>query len=178
MKNEYLNNKEFELTIVAFQKSKKDQLKFNLMIEDLSDTILRKENRKLNCNKEIGLIEQLNTLKQDSINKHNKSKQRLAEQVFILSSNLANYAKFNLIDQDDAIQEGVMVCLEKADRFDTRKGKAFNYMTTCIYNHFKQLYRGSKGFNELTKKYSEHLYAKQNKTFFKNGKEITVYESL
>ena len=76
---------------------------------------------------------------------------------YLLSENIVRYRKFNLIDADDAIQEGVMICFEKVDRFDPSKGKAFNYMTTCIINHFRQLYRTARNYNELKKKYQDHL---------------------
>jgi DNA-directed RNA polymerase specialized sigma24 family protein len=62
-----------------------------------------------------------------------------------------------LIDQDDAVQEGVMICFEKIDRFDPKKGKAFNYMTTCILNHFRQLYRTARNYNELKRKYLDFI---------------------
>ena len=41
------------------------------------------------------------------------------------------------------------------EKFDPTKGKAFNYMTTCILNHFRQLWRTAKNYNELKKKYSK-----------------------
>lgn len=81
----------------------------------------------------------------------------LANEFFTLSDNLARYAKFNHIDIDDAVQEGVMICFEKIDRFNPDIGKAFNYMTTCILNHFRQLYRTARTYNEFKKKYHDHL---------------------
>ena len=44
----------------------------------------------------------------------------------------------------DATQEGVLVCFEKVDRFLPKKGRAFNYMTTCIISHFRQIYKRQK----------------------------------
>jgi DNA-directed RNA polymerase specialized sigma subunit len=81
----------------------------------------------------------------------------LAKAFYTLSENIVRYAKFNLIDPDDSVQEGVLICFEKLDRFDPRFGKAFNYMTTCILNHFKQLYRSARNYTELKKKYQEHV---------------------
>jgi DNA-directed RNA polymerase specialized sigma subunit len=85
------------------------------------------------------------------------SQDELAVAFYTLSENIVRYAKFNLIDQDDAIQEGVMICFEKIDRFDPKKGKAFNYMTTCILNHFRQLYRTARNYNELKRKYLDFV---------------------
>jgi DNA-directed RNA polymerase specialized sigma subunit len=72
---------------------------------------------------------------------------------------------------DDAIQEGVLICFEKIDRFDPRKGKAFNYMTTCILNHYRQLYRSARNYNELKKKYMVYLSDKFDCVIMRNGKE-------
>lgn len=81
----------------------------------------------------------------------------LATAFYTLSENIVRYAKFNLIDPDDSVQEGVLICFEKLDRFDPRFGKAFNYMTTCVLNHFKQLYRSARNYTELKKKYQDHI---------------------
>ncbi len=96
---------------------------------------------------------------------------QLAYAFYILSENIANYAKFSGIDVDDAIQEGVLICFEKIDRFDPRKGKAFNYMTTCILNHYRQLYRSARNYNELKKKYMIFLSDKFDSVILRNGKE-------
>ena len=99
----------------------------------------------------------------DNIEKQfHESQQELATAFYILSENIVKYAKFNLIDQDDAVQEGVMICFEKIDRFDPKKGKAFNYMTTCILNHFRQLYRTARNYNELKRKYLEFIQSQQD----------------
>ncbi len=50
-----------------------------------------------------------------------------------------------------------MICFDKIDRFDPSKGKAFNYMTTCILNHYRQLYRTARNYNELQRKFGNHL---------------------
>jgi DNA-directed RNA polymerase specialized sigma subunit len=93
-----------------------------------------------------------------------------------LSENIANYAKFSGIDIDDAIQEGVLICFEKINRFDPRKGKAFNYMTTCILNHFRQLYRSARNYNELKKRYQNFLSDKFETMIIRNGREMTFTE--
>lgn len=96
---------------------------------------------------------------------------QLAYAFYILAENITNYAKFSGIDVDDAIQEGVLICFEKIDRFDPRKGKAFNYMTTCILNHYRQLYRSARNYNELKKKYMIYLSDKFDSVVTRNGKE-------
>jgi DNA-directed RNA polymerase specialized sigma subunit len=96
----------------------------------------------------------------------------LAIAFFTLSENIVRYAKFKLIDQDDAVQEGVMICFDKIERFDSRKGKAFNYMTTCILNHFRQLYRTSRNYNELKIKYLNHIQSLTGGSHYKNGRQM------
>lgn len=174
MKNEYLNNKFFEKIICEFQDSKREIKKIEILIEDINQTIKNKVERKLNIdfNKEDLLNKKnLYNLAKD---KHDNSKQKLAIAFFTLSENIVRYAKFQLIDVDDAVQEGVMICFDKINRFDPRKGKAFNYMTTCILNHFRQLYRSARNYNELKKKYLKHFQFSQNMLLIKNGKEIFI----
>ena len=98
---------------------------------------------------------------------------QLAYAFYILAENITNYAKFSGIDVDDAIQEGVLICFEKIDRFDPRKGKAFNYMTTCILNHYRQLYRSARNYNELKKKYMVYLSDKFDTVIMRNGKNTS-----
>lgn len=168
--NEYLNNKVFESIINQFQDSKKSIHKMNFLIEEINDTIIRKKTRKINCSVNKDALkdkeEELKLVKDN----HEQSRQKLAIAFFTLSENIVRYAKFQLIDADDAIQEGVMICFDKIDRFDSRKGKAFNYMTTCILNHFRQLYRTARNYNELKKKYLNHIQYVDGNSCFKNGK--------
>ena len=172
MATEYLNNKKFEGVISKFQKTKKEKARYELIIEDLADMNRRKKRRKVRKRIDIRLLEQ-NQETYDLIDgQHSVSKQELAMAFYTLSENLVRYARFNLIDADDAVQEGVMICFEKIDRFDSRKGKAFNYMTTCILNHFRQLYRTARNYNELKKKYLRYLQVVENQLIIKNGKEI------
>lgn len=70
------------------------------------------------------------------------------------------------------MQEFVMICFDKMERFDPnyigksgKKAKAFNYMTTCILNHYRQLYRSARNYNELKKKFQASL--QQNDKFSK-----------
>lgn len=155
MATEYLNNKTFESLIVHFQKTKKERVKYQLFMDDIIETqnrIAKKDKYKkpeswLLTEKEFKIIS----------SEFQESQDQLAIAFYTLSENIVRYAKFNLIDQDDAVQEGVMICFEKIDRFDPEKGKAFNYMTTCILNHFRQLYRTARNYNELKRKYLDFI---------------------
>jgi len=173
MASEYLNNKVFEGIISRFQKSKKKKARYELIIEDLSDMVQRKKQRKTCTRANHGRLRKYRQDYEVIVEDHTTSKEELALAFLTLSENLVRFAKFNLIDPCDAIQEGVMICFEKIDRFDPRKGKAFNYMTTCILNHFRQLYRTARNYNELKKKYLRYLQIVENQIIIKNGKEIT-----
>lgn len=99
------------------------------------------------------------------INKENyeKVRQDLAEFFYLLSDQIIKAFKFQFIDEEDARQEGVAICFEKLDRFDFKRGsKAFNYLTTVTLNHFRQLYRTAKNYNELKRKFAEHQISKIN----------------
>lgn len=170
--NEYLNNKTFESLINAFQESKRDINRLNMLVSEISETIDRKRERKVDAASSKKTMESKKSMLADSENNHQNSKQKLAVAFFTLSENIVRYAKFQLIDADDAIQEGVMICFDKIDRFDPRKGKAFNYMTTCILNHFRQLYRTARNYNELKRKYLNHIQTLEGGATFKNGKQM------
>lgn len=155
LKTEYLNNKVLESNIASFKKAKKDKLKYELILEDLARSVAAREGAdraKLLC------------LRQSEYNRvvgeFNLSQNQLAAAFFTLAQNIIRYRKFHFVDTDDAIQEFVMICLEKIEYFDPRKGKAFNYMTTCILNHYRQLYRSARNYNELKKKFHDHLQTK------------------
>lgn len=170
MASEYLNNKTFESIIQAFQFHKREKERFKMMLSDYEET----HNRRIVKYKDEVKREQL----EGTLNKHKEAclnfkdyQDQLAYAFYILSENIANYAKFSGIDVDDAIQEGVLICFEKIDRFDPRKGKAFNYMTTCILNHYRQLYRSARNYNELKKKYHVFLQDKFESVVMRNGKE-------
>lgn len=155
MTTEYLNNKTFERLIIAFQDAKKKKIKYQFLLDDIKSTENRVQNRgKYKKPTSWNTIEQIFS---NALNDYQNAQQDLATVFYTLSQNIVRYAKFNLIDEDDAIQEGVLICFEKIDRFDPKKGKAFNYMTTCILNHFRQLYRTARNYNELKRKYLDFL---------------------
>jgi|GEM_PF-2055842 len=177
MSREYLNNRAFETIICTFQQSKKYKNRYGLIIEEIKETISRKHKRKVESVWNERLLASNLLRHQEALAAYEESQQQLASAFYTLSENIVRYAKFNLIDADDAIQEGVMICFEKIDRFNPEKGKAFNYMTTCILNHFRQLYRTARNYNELKKKYHDFLQIQLHQTIIKNGKEITVFRS-
>lgn len=170
--NEYLNNKTFEKIINQFQDSKREKVKIKILIEEIKETINRKRNRKVDISDNKIFIKKKEEELALANLMHEDSRQKLAIAFFTLSENIVRYAKFQLIDIDDAVQEGVMICFDKIDRFDSRKGKAFNYMTTCILNHFRQLYRTARNYNELKKKYLSHMQFLEGNSSFKNGKPM------
>lgn len=142
MASEYLNNKKLESIIIEFQKLKKHKKMYSYIIEN------SKESKK-------PCWTAVNNLNSEIQTKYGIVQTDLAKAFYTLSENIVRYAKFNLIDPDDSIQEGVLICFEKLDRFNPKVGKAFNYMTTCILNHFKQLYRSARNYGELKKRYQD-----------------------
>jgi DNA-directed RNA polymerase specialized sigma subunit len=174
MTTEYLNNKYFEDLIFQFQTAKKEKNRYEVFINDIKDTEIRTSKRGKYKKPELWIeIEK----KYQIINSDFQEIQtRLAVEFLTLSQNIVGYAKFNLIDHDDAIQEGVMICFEKVDRFDPARGKAFNYMSTCIFNSLKQLFRTARNYSELKRKYLDFISLQQSheipakvKTIYKNN---------
>lgn len=163
MSNEYINNKKFESIIEEFQSHKKEKRKFELILGDLEKSAeLRKDptNSTLLSYKAKFI---------EAASNYDKFQSDLAFAFHKLSQNIATYARFNTIDIDDAVQEGILICFDKIDKFDKNKGKAFNYMTTCILNHFRQIYRGNRNYNEFKKKYHDFLRDKSGSgKFFKD----------
>ena len=170
--NEYLNNKNLERLINSFQESKRTQARLGMLIEESEETVARKKARQVDDSLNRAVLDVKRSELKDCVSRHEESKQKLAVAFFTLSENIVRYAKFQLIDADDATQEGVMICFDKITRFDSRKGKAFNYMTTCILNHFRQLYRTARNYNELKKKYLNHIQFVEGKSTFNNGKQM------
>lgn len=169
MATEYLNNKTFETLIVRFQSAKKEQVKFQMFIEDIKGTEQRTLKRG-KYKKPFSWEATERSSERVSFTFH-EVQGELATAFYTLSENIVRYAKFNLIDQDDAVQEGVMICFEKIDRFDPKKGKAFNYMTTCILNHFRQLYRTARNYNELKRKYLDWITIQLDRQHGGNAKK-------
>lgn len=175
MSTEYLNNKDFESMIYRFQSSKAKIQKYLIIIDEQKEIIFRKKTRSVNTEYNEDILLQSSKEYESNLAQHEIAKKDLAVAFYLLSDNLVRYAKFNLIDEDDALQEGVVICFEKVDRFAPKKGRAFNYMTTCILNHFRQLYRSAKNYNELKKRYQDFKQLRITKTIFNNGKEKIIY---
>lgn len=152
---EYLNNRILEDNIIRFKQIKQDKQRCEMILDDLQ-----------NCCKSLFRTELLKT-KITECNKlkygYEESQSKLAVNFFTLAENIIRYRKFHFVDEQDAIQEFVMICFEKLDRFDPVKGKAFNYMTTCILNHYRQLYRTARNYNELKRKYHDYLQVKNSR---------------
>ena len=177
MASEYLNNKKLESVINSFQRCKRQKVKYDLMIKERRAT----RERRAAVYRDSGgqeFLEEAERLRREACSLHDEFQEQLAYAFYVLSENLANWAKFKGVDTDDAVQEGVLICFEKIDRFDPRKGKAFNYMTTCILNHYRQIYRSTRNYNELKKRYHTHLKDKFETTFFRNGKERSQNSQL
>lgn len=170
MAGEYLNNRTFESIIQEFQYFERQKAKYELIIQDLSETNDRRVAKYGDDEKKAPLEESEKSYK-ETCSKYKDYQSQLAYAFYILSENIANYAKFSGIDIDDAIQEGVLICFEKINRFDPRKGKAFNYMTTCILNHFRQLYRSARNYNELKRRYHIFLSDKFESMVFRNSRD-------
>jgi hypothetical protein len=169
MTTEYLNNKDLERHIAKFQMSKKAKAKYQLIIEDLEETIIRKGQKNLPVIKEQQILINIISLYQAVEIDYTEAQNQLAKDFAILAENLVRYAKFNYIDIEDCKQECIIVCFDKIDRFVPSRGRAFNYMTTVSLNSLRQLYRTARNYNELKKKYY--------KTIIKNGKEVMYYKT-
>jgi DNA-directed RNA polymerase specialized sigma subunit len=94
----------------------------------------------------------------------------LATAFYTLAKNIIRAFKFQLVDKDDALQEGVMICFEKLHRFDPKIGRAFNFCTTIILNHYRQLYRTAKNYNELKLRYHNFLCDKSDESYLNSGR--------
>jgi DNA-directed RNA polymerase specialized sigma subunit len=169
MKTEYLNNKFLESVIRRFQQSKQEKIRFEFIMEDVTESVAThiRHNQPPNYDLRVYVSE----YQQASV-EFDDSQKELANAFYVLSEHLVRYAKDIIVDSDDAIQEGVMICFEKIDRFNPEKGKAFNYMTTCILNHYRQIYRTSRNYKLLKEKYKDFMMAKFSNIIIKNGREI------
>jgi hypothetical protein len=176
MAAEYINNKQFEKNISHYQELKRVKMKCLYIIEDINDTVIKKTLRQTLNDKEKENLKKYQTQFVTIDIECKDIEIQLASDFFLLSENLTRYFKFHLIESDDAIQESVMICFEKLDRFNSKKGKAFNYLTTCVVNNLRQMHRTSKNYNELKKKFFNFKQTCELKTIIKNGKEIPLFE--
>lgn len=155
MSNHYLDNKYLEKNIIDFQQAKKNKRKYELLQQDYEVHIKNVITPVLNFDKNK-IIENEKILK--------LSQDNLAKEFFILAENIVRFRNFQKIDYDDAVQEGVFICFSKIERFDPHRGsKAFNFLTTCLIHHLRQIYRSNKNFEELKKRYQEFYFNKMSK---------------
>ena len=153
MSTEYLNNKSFEIIIIKYQQAQRAKQRLVFLQQDIE---IQKEKAKILKNPLE--IDQNEITKAEE--EYSEAQRILAIAFYTLSQNIVRYAKFSHIDEDDAVQEGVLICFERAEKFDPQKGKAFNYMTTCILNHFRQLWRSARNYQELKKRYNDIIQLK------------------
>lgn len=72
----------------------------------------------------------------------------------LLIKNIIESFKFQ-VDPNDAKQECFALILKTVPKFDSAKGKAFNYFTTIILNHLKLMFRKEKKYQEKISAYIE-----------------------
>jgi hypothetical protein len=164
MKNEYINNKKFEEIIENFRSSSRSKRRCEFILEDLRETHGRRLEKYSDNVRKGGVTLQEKRYSEVCTN-FKKLQEQLSFAFYVLSENVAGFSRFQGIDLDDAIQEGVLICFDKLDRFDASKGKAFNYLTTCILNHYRQIYRSIRSYNEFKKRYHVFLHNKFEKVF-------------
>lgn len=170
MANEYLNNKSFESVIINFQKLKRQKNRCDYLLKDIEE-ICNRRKKKYNDDKDTDKLEEIKSLKLKINNDHKICQDQLSNAFYLLAENIVNYTKFSGVDIDDAMQEIVMICLEKIDRFNPhfigktgQKSKAFNYFSTLSINTLRQSYRFSKNYHELKRKFSIYLKECVNNT--------------
>ncbi len=160
MTTEYINNKSFEAAIIKFQEYKKLKAQIDMIKEEAESTFRRKAIRNVNTDEDAVRIQDIFRSHVEITEEFNKTRQNLYNNFYLLTKNIFSYKKFNFIDEDDAVQEGVLVCFDKVDRFNKERGKGFNYFTTCILNQFRHLFRMARSHNEFKKKYLEFMQKK------------------
>jgi hypothetical protein len=157
MSKEYLNNKAFESIINNFQISKKEKIRIEFILEDLTHRRDRRQSQNMDIVWEVETIAEWRVKHTDAVLQYTRAQNELCTAFYTLGENIVRYAKFSLIDPEDALQECVLIGFEKVDRFDPRRGAGFNYFTTVLLNSLRQVYRTSKNYNELKRKFQEYM---------------------
>lgn len=172
MKTEYLNNDFLEDTMEIYKKSRLEKVRFETIIEDLrSSTAKRKKNKKKSV---LADINHYHSEYARVTNEFDTAQKQLTKSFYTLTERLIGYCRDIIIDTDDALQEGVCACFEKLNKFTKGKGKAFNYLTTCVMNHFRQMYRGHKSYKLFKERYKEFMSHKFSSVLIKNRREIHI----
>jgi hypothetical protein len=156
LSNEYLNNRVFEAIIERYQKSQRERAKYELIIEDIDEAGGKPRTAKRVEAKQARMAAARVRL-EAAVKECKECERELAYAFYTLAEEIVQWRKFTLIDEDDAVQEGVLTCFEKVARFDPAKGSAFNYLTTCVLNHYRQMWRTARNYNELKIKYQDFL---------------------
>lgn len=170
---EYLNNKFLEKLIKKFKKSQQEKVKFQFLLEDIK---ISAETRFKNNKEPIHSLQEYTDNYNRASQDYYDSEKELANAFYILSEHLIIYAKDIITDPEDSMQEGVVTCFQRLNKFDPDKGKAFNYLTTCVLNHYRQHWRTYKNYKQFKEKYKDYLCSKYNNVVIKNGKEIHLGE--
>lgn len=82
---------------------------------------------------------------------------KLSSAFYAITAGLQRKFKFQLVDPEDIMQEGVFIGFDKINYFKKGRGKAFALYTTIILHHIKQLYRTARNYNELKSKYLDFI---------------------
>jgi hypothetical protein len=173
--NQYLDNTEFESIIERYQRSQREKLRYELMVDDLKGAA---ERVKRKAAEKAEAVKKAKVHLDKAVFEYKDCQQQLAFQFYTLAESIVRWRNFSLIDDEDAVQEGVLICFEKIDRFDSSKGSAFNYLTTCVLNHFRQLWRSARNYNELKIKYQDFLCSSFEEFVARNLRErLKAYRS-
>lgn len=170
-----MDNTEFESIIERYQRSQREKLRYELVVDDLKGAVDRSKRKGADKSETLKAAKaSLAT----AVGAHKHCQEQLAFQFYTLAESIVRWRNFSLIDDEDAVQEGVLICFEKIDRFDSSKGSAFNYLTTCVLNHFRQLWRSARNYNELKVKYQDFLCSSFEEFVARNLRErLKVYRS-
>ena len=95
----------------------------------------------------------------------------LSGMFYLIADNLIASQKFAYIDRDNALQDSVMLCLQKVSHFQAKKGACFNFFTSIIFNQLRQNYRTNKSYISLKLKAIEHLHNTQS-CYYRNRRLI------
>lgn len=157
MSSKYLENRALEEAIDDYRWSRRNLTKLNMLLEDVNQTIedLQSFPSTVKSHKiwkkaiqdEISKEEMLRIPKEE----------RLARYFYLMAENIIRKPIFKSIEEDDAIQESVIICMEKIGHFDTRKGKAFSYVTQMIFHRFLHIMRNTGVYIRLKQRYLTHL---------------------
>lgn len=177
MSRYYLDNRALEEAMSRFRESKRQQVRYGYLMEDLKQAIQTKVKRRRSADQEQKALAVLVSVHAEACAAHEAVRQQLAADFYVLASNIVRYAKF-AIDPDDAIQDCVMTCLDKIEKFDPDKGKAFNYLTTCCMNGLRQGYRTVRNYHELQKKYYTFQTTCGGHKVVRNGRELNHFDGI